>query len=151
MIPLCVQLHQLKSPQENDGLEVSPTLMEVDPAFDPDVCMPGMYPEGLSPNPPSTGPSMNPMRRTQRAPAWFRDILPEPPQAIPASIPQPQLPAVYLIVTNPLKTALNSFGLFRQYLFHPTHDPDALVNPSDLSNLAPPIPCSPFKIKSGKP
>ena len=78
--------------------------------------------------------SMGPSRRRQqarKAPARFSDILPEPLQAIPQS----QLPAVYLMVTNPLKTALNCFGLFRQYLFHPTHDPDASINPSDLSNL----------------
>ena len=96
--------------------------MEVDPTFNPDVCIPGMCPEGLSSNPPSTGatdpaltstaPTVH-LRRTRRAPVRFRDILPEPLQAIPASIPQPQLPAVYLIVMNPLKTALNSFGLFR--------------------------------------
>jgi len=40
------------------------------------------------------------------------------------------------MVTNPLKTAMNNFGLFRQYLFHPSYDPDSFVNPSDLSNLA---------------
>jgi hypothetical protein len=47
------------------------------------------------------------------------------------------------MVTNPLTTISNSFGLFRQYLFHPSHDPDAFVDPSDLSNLsthAPPPP-----------
>ena len=42
------------------------------------------------------------------------------------------------MVINPLKTALNSFGLFRQYLFHPSQDPDTFVNPSDLSNLTTP-------------
>ena len=75
-------------------------------------------------------------QRAQRAPAQFRDILPEPLLAIPiASVPRLQLPTIYLMVTNPFKTALNSFGLFRRYLFHPSHDPDAFVNPSDLSNL----------------
>ena len=39
------------------------------------------------------------------------------------------------MVTNPLKTAMNSFGLLRQYLFHPSYDPDAFVDPGDLSNL----------------
>jgi len=70
-------------------------------------------------------------RQTRRAPAKFKDILPEPP--IPAS--WSQLPTVYLMVTNPLKTVKNSFGLFRRYLFHPSYDPDSFVNPSDLSNL----------------
>ena len=81
-------------------------------------------------------------QRTRRAPARFRDILPEPP--VPVAIPPPRLPAVYLMVTDPLKTAINSFGLFRQYLFHPSYDPDAFVDPGDLSNLTtctpPPLP-----------
>ena len=72
-------------------------------------------------------------RQTRRAPARFRDLLPEPP--VPVVVPQSRLPAVYLMVTNPLKTAINGFGIFRQYLFHPSYDPDASVNPSDLSNL----------------
>ena len=79
-------------------------------------------------------------QKTRRAPRRFRDVLPEPPQAVA----QLRLPAVYLIVTNPLKTALNNFGLFRQYLFHPSHDPDTFVDPNDLSNLTthtpPPLP-----------
>jgi len=41
------------------------------------------------------------------------------------------------MVTNPMKTAINSFGLFRQYLFHPSHDPDALADPANLSNITP--------------
>ena len=112
--------------------------MEVDPIFgDPDMLMPGAYHEGSPSDQPPTSttdvvaePTVRPW--TQRAPARFQDILPEPPRAIPASL---RLPAVYLLVTNPLKTVLNSFGLFRQYLFHPSHDPDATVDPSDLSNL----------------
>ena len=51
---------------------------------------------------------------------------------------------MYLLVTNPLTTALNTFGLFWKYLFHPSYDPDLVVDPSDLSNLstcyAPPPP-----------
>ena len=58
--------------------------------------------------------------------------------------PPPQVPSVYLLVMNLLKTAINSFGLFCWYLFCPSHDPDALVDESDLSNLAalapPPLP-----------
>ena len=112
--------------------------MEVDPIFgDPDMLMRGAYHEGSPSDQPPTSttdvvaePTVRPW--TQQAPARFQDILPEPPRAIPASL---RLPAVYLLVTNPLKTALNSFGLFRQYLFHPSHDPDATVDPSDLLNL----------------
>ena len=109
--------------------------------------IPGAYPDPPLLHPPPTSvPNMpaqtDPTARpcqTERRPARFRDILPEPP------IPVPQLPVVYLMVTNPLTTALNAFGLFRHYLFHPSHDPDSVVNPSDLSNLgtcAPPPPSS---------
>ena len=104
--------------------------------------MPGAYSGDYTSNalPTSTAdttgapiePTVQP-QRTRRAPARFRDILPQPPA--PAPTLRPQLPTVYLMVTNPLKTITNSFGLFRQYLFHPSYDPDSLVNPSDLSNL----------------
>jgi len=116
---------------------------------DLDAHIPGAYPEDLTINPlPADMVDMGAaptepitqLRRTRRAPVRFQDILPEPPA--PAL---PQLPTVYLIVTNPLKTALNSFGLFRQYLFHPSHDPDSFVDPGDLSNLTahtPPLPSS---------
>ena len=124
--------------------------------IDSDIPMPGMYIEDPSPRQLSTGatdmtttplvPAVQP-RRDRRAPARFRDTLPEPPRAIPVPILQPQLPTIYLIVTNPFKTALNSFGLFRQYLFHPSHDPDAFVNPSDLSNLTTHTPPPPPKSK----
>lgn len=49
--------------------------------------------------------------------------------------PKTQLPMVYLMVTNPLTTALNIFGIFQNYLFHPSYDPDSVVGPDDLSNL----------------
>jgi hypothetical protein len=39
------------------------------------------------------------------------------------------------MVTNPLTTTLNVFGLFRNYLFHPSYDPDSAIDPGDLSNL----------------
>ena len=47
------------------------------------------------------------------------------------------------MVTNPLTTVSNSFGLFWQYLFHPLYDPNAFVNLSDLSNLTTHTPPSP--------
>ena len=132
------------------GIPVTiPDPMEVDPILsDLDVRMPGTYiEEHLLDQPPASttntaAASMEP-RRTRRAPARFRDILPEPPRAVPAPAPQPRLPTVYLIVTNPFETIFNSFGLFRRYLFHPSHDPDAFVNPSDLSNLTAHTPSTP--------
>ena len=126
--------------------------MDTDPSpGDPDIHMPGGYwedpasgslPTGIMDKTPvSAGPTI-PSRQTRQAPARFRDILPEPPAPAPTS--PPQLPRVCLMVTNPLETIVNSFGLFRQYLFHPSYDPDALVDPGDLLNIststAPPAP-----------
>jgi hypothetical protein len=112
---------------------------------DSDVHMPGAYVEDTPTAPEEPATQTRRTRRTRQAPAQFQDILPEPP--IPVPMLQPQLPTVYLMVTNPLKTAANSFGLFRQYLFHPSHDPDSFINPSDLSNLTthapPPLPLPP--------
>ena len=92
--------------------------------------------------PVSTRPAV-PSRWTIRIPARFRDILPEP--SVPASAPPPRVPPVYLMVTNPFKTAANSFGLFRQYLFRPSHDPDALVDQSNLSNVTAQTPPPPSR------
>ena len=106
------------------------------------IHMPGAYSEEPSFNSQVTGVGDTPVvpvepatqsRRPQRAPARFRDVLPEPP--VPITTPQSRLPTVYLMVTNPLETAINSFGLFRKYLFRPSYDPDALVTPGVLSNL----------------
>ena len=103
--------------------------------------IPGTYP-GDPPllQPPLTGTTNPPVpinstvcpRRSRKQPARFRDVLPEAPTPTP---PKPQLPTVYLMVTNPLTTASNIFGIFRKYLFHPSYDPDSVVSPDDLSNL----------------
>lgn len=102
-----------------------------------DVHVPGAYLEEDTSDLLPTGAvaieSATQHQRTRRLPARFRDTLPKPPT--PVSIPQPRLPTVYLMVTNPLKTAVNIFGLFQQYLFHPSHDPNTFVDPGDLSNL----------------
>ena len=118
------------------------------------MCIPGAFPVTppvpRSPTPTTLQPvgTTTQPRRTRRQPAHFRDVLPEPP--VPAS--QPRLPTVYLMVTNPLTTALNTFGLFRSYLFHPSHDPDSVVDPGDLSNFGarPPPPPSPEQDKTGQ-
>ena len=119
---------------------------------DPDVHVPGGYledvatnslPTGIEDMAPTSAGLTTPSQRTRRAPARFQDILPEPPTPVPA--PPSHLPAVYLIVTNPLKTIANSFGLFRQYLFHPSHDPDALVDHSSLSNITTQTPLPPLR------
>lgn len=111
----------------------------------PDVPPPQLLPTEM-PNTPTPADPITQPRRTRRQPARFRDVLPEPPApAPPVPTPGPQLPAVYLMVTNPLVTALNAFGLFRNYLFHPSYDPDSVVNPCDLSNLGPRTPPPPVE------
>lgn len=139
--------------QEGDGLGVMPTPMEVDPTLgDPGIYMPGTYIEEPSLNQLLNGttdatatpmePAVQP-RRIQQPPARFRDVLPEPPQPVPASVLQPRLPTIYLMVTDPLKTALNSFGLFRRYLFHhhmiPTHLSIPAISQTSLP-ARPPLP-----------
>ena len=102
--------------------------------------MPGAYPGNPLRTQPLFAGVMDPLapidsttqrRRSRKQAAHFRDVLPEAPTPVP---PKP-LPMVYLIVTNPLTTALNTFGIFRKYLFHPSYDPDSVVDPGDLSNL----------------
>lgn len=110
--------------------------------------MPGAYRDTHPPPPPPIDTPNIPIpidpvvqpRRTRKQPARFRDILPEPPTPAP---PKPQLPTVYLMVTNPLTTALNAFGLFRKYLFHPSHDPDSVIDPGNLSNFGTRTPHTP--------
>ena len=107
--------------------------------------IPGAYPDSASLSLPPVSTSSVPApadpaiphRQTRRQPARFRDILPEPPVPTPPIPvpPNPRLPAIYLIVTNPLTTALNAFGLFHKYLFHLSYDPDSVVDPGDLSNI----------------
>jgi hypothetical protein len=121
--------------------------------------MPGAYPGDLPPPQQLPAGTMDPPapavppHRTRKQPVRFRDILPETPVPVP---PKPRLLAVYLMVTNPLKTASNTFGLFRKYLFHPSYDPDLVVDPGDLSNLgtrrtSPPPSSEPSKINQGAP
>jgi len=42
------------------------------------------------------------------------------------------IPCVSLIVWNWFQTAANSFGLWKEYLFHPSYDPDVLISANDL-------------------
>jgi hypothetical protein len=39
---------------------------------------------------------------------------------------------VSLIVRNPFRTAENSFGLWKQYMYRPSYDPDAFISVEDL-------------------
>ena len=114
--------------------------------------IPGAYPDPPPLHPPSIRILNTPAVwscQTEKWPVHFWDILPEPP------IPAVQIPMVYLMVTNPLTTAMNLFGLFENYLSHPSHDLDLVIDPSDLSKLhahAPPPPSpEPNEVNHGPP
>ena len=82
-------------------------------------------------------------QRNRRIPARYRDCLPEPAPAIlrdeptvtTATQPTPTLPRIRLIVRDTMQTMANIFGLWREYLHRPSHDPDHFV---PLDSLAAP-------------
>ncbi|KAJ7481275.1 hypothetical protein B0H11DRAFT_1724285 [Mycena galericulata] len=72
-------------------------------------------------------------------PARYVDILPEAApvgNAAPEedAAPQTTVQRVRLIVRDTFNTAVNTFGLWREYLHRPTYDPDTLISVDDLSN-----------------
>ena len=73
--------------------------------------------------------------RNRRLPARYQDIYPEAPHPA-ASPPIPSHTSVVrrvtLIVRNKFQTSPNSFGVWKEYLYRPSHDPDAFVSPEDL-------------------
>ncbi|KAH9955651.1 hypothetical protein BC827DRAFT_1271560 [Russula dissimulans] len=82
------------------------------------------------PPPPPPPPSKPPLSKTghpQRVhhlPARYQDIYPEPPT--PAASESASAP------TNQFCTAPNAFGLWKEYLYWPSYDPDAFISPGDL-------------------
>jgi len=81
--------------------------------------------------------------RNRRLPTRFRDKVPQsappvivsPPDA--NAEPTPQLPRVFLIVRDGLKTILGAFGLWRNYAHRPSYDPDSIVPDDDLAKPLP--------------
>ena len=87
-------------------------------------------------------------KRSRRLPARFRDTLPVPPAPIVDPIPAPEttgsrIRRLTLIVRDRLVTVANVFGIWRDYPHRPSYDPDALVNPEDLSNRDAPSTANP--------
>jgi len=76
--------------------------------------------------------------RMHRLPARYQDIYPEPPRpAASLDPPYPEaadrvVPRVTLIVRNPFHTTPNSFGLWKEYMYRPSCDPDASISTEDL-------------------
>lgn len=61
-------------------------------------------------------------------------MLPElpPPRALLPSEATSIVPRVSLIVRNPFQTTENSFGLWKEYMYRPSYDPDAFISSEDL-------------------
>jgi hypothetical protein len=103
----------------------------------PDAEPPSPSPSTSLPLPlPPPRPSSGRPQRTHQFPARYRDMLPEPPppaastpiEATGTSI----VPRVSLIVRNPFRTTKNSFGLWKEYMYRPSYDPDAFISADDL-------------------
>lgn len=84
---------------------------------------------------PSLSKSGRP-QRTHQLPTRYRDMLPEPP--LPAASESTPIettsvvPRVSLIVRNSFRTAENGFGLWKEYMYRPSYDPDAFISAEDL-------------------
>ena len=57
---------------------------------------------------------------------------PSPPAASTPAEATYNLPRVSLIVQNHFRTSQNSFGVWKEYLYRPSYDPDALISTEDL-------------------
>ena len=68
--------------------------------------------------------------RNAPLPKRYQDLPPQLPAPAPQPEPEPQaslLQRVVLIVHNRLKTASNAFGVWREYLYRPSYDPDLFL------------------------
>ncbi|KIY50697.1 hypothetical protein FISHEDRAFT_71732 [Fistulina hepatica ATCC 64428] len=106
----------------------------------------------LSPTIPSSPvmqlDKLSPPSSPQQAPNGYRDELPQPPPPVdvedePASNDDqksatPPHRRLHLLVRDRLKTAINAFGLWCEYLYAPSYDPDVVLSVDDMSNCYPP-------------
>jgi len=72
------------------------------------------------------------------------DVIPEPPhpatsskilatpETASLSTQAPILPRVTLLVRNPYNTPPNNFGIWKEYCYRPSYDPDAFISAEDL-------------------
>lgn len=71
-------------------------------------------------------------------PRHYVDEIPEPLPPVSPPDPTPsRLPRVVLIVRDTIRTAVNSFGLMREYPHRPSYDPDAIVHIAQLAARKP--------------
>ncbi|KAF5374151.1 hypothetical protein D9615_008829 [Tricholomella constricta] len=94
-------------------------------------------PASPSPPPPPALTQSGRPRRNYTLPERFRDVLPALPDPPPINEPNPpalSLPRVRLIVRDRFISALNIFGLWRDYPHRPSFVPDSAVSVADLAN-----------------
>jgi Plavaka transposase len=114
-------------------------------AMDQDLSPPS-FPLPLSTPPPPSSFLQPPLpqftqtgrpKRNYRLPARYEDVNPEPlrPLEEEEEHPTAALPRLRLIVRNRLRTATNSFGLLREYLYRPSFEPDSFVREEDLHRV----------------
>jgi hypothetical protein len=109
---------------------------------------PPSFPLPLSTPPPPSSFSQPPPqftlagrpKRNYRLPAQYIDVNPEPLRPFEEELeedeqPTAALPRLRLIVRNRLRTATNSFGLLREYLYRLYFDPDSFVPEVDLHRV----------------
>ena len=114
--------------------------------------MPPSVPLGIlstEPQNPTDDQSARP-RRMSRLPKRYHDELPQLPVPVAApagnSAPlQPTIRRIILHVRDTIRTALNVFGILREYPHRPSYDPDAVVTPDALTyrGRQPPKPAFP--------
>ena len=99
------------------------------------------YVTDRQPEPDSSQPAMNQTGRPQRCirrPRRYDDVQPELPAQLPQHLPgatgHPLVRRVTLIVRDAVRTAANSFGLIREYMYRPSHDPESHMAPELLAN-----------------
>ncbi|KAF5382541.1 hypothetical protein D9615_002821 [Tricholomella constricta] len=89
------------------------------------------------PPPPPTLTQSGRPRRNYTLPKRFQDVLPalpDPPLVNEPELSQPSLPRVRLIVRDRFISALNIFGLWRDYPHRPSFVPDGSISVADLAN-----------------
>ncbi|KAJ7151509.1 hypothetical protein C8R46DRAFT_1229045 [Mycena filopes] len=100
-----------------------------------------MEPPPASPVDPPPEPETGRGKRTKRLTWKLLQLLPDPPAPAPEleitgpdddATPPPEPTA---FVWESIKSALNNFGLYREYLRVPTHDPDSILSLDDLSDV----------------
>jgi len=94
-------------------------------------------PSSFSQPPPLQFTQAGRPKRNNRLPARYEDVNPEPLRLLEEEHEQPTaaFPRLCLIVRNRLRTATNSFGLLREYLYRPSFVPDSFVPEEDLHRI----------------